>query len=238
MRVGTFCRAAGLASTSRMYQPHRTWVNVSAKEALVSVPWETLVAELQRGGLIAYPTETFYALGCLATTHAAVERVVAAKGRPDGKPLPLIVSDWDMARRFLRLHGMALDLARHFWPGPLSIVVEVDPCVSPLARDSDGRSAVRMSPHVLAARLCRDAGAPLVSSSANRSGQPAVCRPSALDPVLLRESRALVLDGPPWPAGGVPSTLVEVLGQNALRVLRVGAIAVQDIVAKGFSVRD
>lgn len=203
----------------------------------MSIPWETLVLELRRGGLVAYPTETLYALGCLATTHAAVERVVAAKGRPDDKPLPLIVSDWDMAGRFLRLHGVALDLARHFWPGPLSIVVEVDSCVSPLARDGDGRSAVRMTPHILAARLCRDAGAPLVSSSANRSGQPAVCRPSELDPSLLRESRALVLDGPPWPAGGAPSTLVEVSGPNALRVLRVGVIAIQDIVAQGFSVR-
>lgn len=221
-----------------MYQPRRTRVNVPAKEAFVSVPWETLVVELQCGGLVAYPTETFYALGCLATDQVAVERVVAAKGRPGDKPLPLIVSDWDMARRFLCLQGVALDLAHHFWPGPLSIVVEVDPIVSPLARDGAGRSAVRMTPHILAARLCRDAGAPLVSSSANRSGQPAVCRSSELDPALLRDSRALVLDGPPWPAGGAPSTLVEVLGSNALRVLRIGAITVQDIVAKGFSVRD
>jgi L-threonylcarbamoyladenylate synthase len=237
-RVGTFCRAVGLAAVLDVYQSRRTRVNPPIKEAFVSVPWEALVSELRRGGLVAYPTETFYALGCMATTHAAVERVVAAKGRPDDKPLPLIVSDWDMARRFLRLHGVALDLAKHFWPGPLSIVVEVDSSVSPLARDRAGRSAVRMTPHVLAARLCRDAGSPLVSSSANRSGRPPVCRPSELDPELLREARALVLDGLPWPAGGAPSTLVEIVGPDVLRVLREGAVTVQDIVAKGFPVRD
>ena len=63
---------------------------------------EVEVLELARGGLVIYPTETFYALGCLATMHQAVEKIISAKGRPADKPLPLIVSDWEMAERFLR----------------------------------------------------------------------------------------------------------------------------------------
>ena len=191
--------------------------------------------ELVQGGLVIYPTETFYALGCLATVHAAVERIVAAKGRPDGKPLPLIVSDWEMVARFLFLSAEEETLARKFWPGPLSIVVRVDAQVSPLARDRAGLSAVRMTPHPIAAELCRTAGGPLVSSSANRSGHPPVARPGDLDPVLLRLSGALVVDVAPWPAGGLPSTLVR-FTDVGLEILRQGAISAKEIVEAGFEV--
>ena len=199
--------------------------------------WETGVRELLRGGLVVYPTETFYALGCLATLHAAVERIVAVKGRPGDKPLPLIIADWSMAGRYVRLEGTALDLARRFWPGALSIVADVDLAVSPLARDGEGRSAVRMSPHPIAARLCLEAGGPLVSSSANISGRPPVCRPEDVDPELLRVSGAVVVDSAPWPAGGLPSTLVAV-EDGIVRVLRVGAVPASNIAACGFEVSE
>lgn len=203
----------------------------------MSFAWVREVRALQAGGLVVYPTETFYALGCLATLHASVQRVVDAKGRPDGKPLPLIISDWDMALRFVRLDGIVLELARSFWPGSLSIIVEVDPAVSPLARDRNGRSAVRMCPHPVAAGLCREAGAPLVSSSANISGLPPVSRPEQLDPELLHAAGALVMDAQPWPAGGQPSTLVEVVA-GGVRVLRQGAVSANSIRDAGFHMLD
>jgi L-threonylcarbamoyladenylate synthase len=191
--------------------------------------------ELVQGGLVIYPTETFYALGCLATIPAAVERVVAAKGRPGDKALPLIVSDWEMVARFLFLNADEAALARKFWPGPLSIVARVDAQVSPLARDGEGFSAVRMTPHPIAAQLCRAAGGPLVSSSANRSGHPPVARPHDLDPELVRLSGAVVVDAAPWPAGGLPSTLVR-FTDVGLKILRQGAISAEEIVAAGFEV--
>ena len=197
--------------------------------------WGAAAGELLRGGLVIYPTETFYALGCLATLHAAAERIFEVKGRPGGKPLPLIIADWDMAGRYLRLRATEMALARAFWPGPLSIVTEVDPSVSPLARDVRGRSAVRMSPHPIATGLCLAAGAPLVSSSANLSGGVAVSRPGDLDPELLRRSDAMVLDAMPWPAGGLPSTLVEV-ADGRPRILRPGALTASAIAGKGFDV--
>lgn len=198
--------------------------------------WESAARELLRGGLVIYPTETFYALGCLATLHPSAERIFEVKGRPGDKPLPLIIADWDMAGNYLRLSDVEMELARAFWPGPLSIVTEVDPSVSPLARDRSGRSAVRMSPHPVAAGLCLAAGAPLVSSSANLSGRAAVSRPGDLDPELLRRSGALVLDDMPWPAGGLPSTLVEVAAGRSVRVLRSGALPASALAGKGFDV--
>ena len=191
--------------------------------------------ELVRGELVVYPTETFYALGCLATIHAAVERIVAVKGRPADKPLPLIVADWEMVARYVSLSVDEEALARKFWPGPLSIVVRVDVQVSPLARDRAGFSAVRMTPHPIAAQLCRAAGGPLVSSSANRSGHPPVARPGDLDSELLRLSGAVVVDAAPWPAGGLPSTLAH-FTDRGLKILRQGAISGEEIVAAGFEV--
>ena len=202
----------------------------------MSGDWAAEACELLRGGLVIYPTETFYALGCLATVRAAAERIFEVKGRQGDKPLPLIIADWDMAGRYLRLDGVELELARAFWPGPLSIVTEVDPSVSPLARDGSGRSAVRMSPHPVAAGLCLAAGAPLVSSSANLSGRAAVSRPGELDPELLRRSGALVLDAKPWPAGGLPSTLVKIADDRIVRILRPGALSASAIAGKGFDV--
>ena len=202
----------------------------------MSIRLEREARALREGGLVVYPTETFYALGCLATMHEAVERAVAAKGRPDGKPLPLIIADWDMAERFLSLQGAARELARRFWPGPLSIIVDVAPAVSPLAKDIQGRSAVRMSPHPVAMRLCAEAGGPLVSSSANLSGRPPACRPEDLDQELLRNSGALVVVAQPWPIGGLPSTLVEVVDEQYVRIVRAGAVPVGEIAACGFEI--
>lgn len=219
-----------------MYQPRRTPVNALERVEPMRHALAVEARELARGGLVVYPTETFYALGCLATIHAAVERVVAVKGRPADKPLPLIVSDWEMVADFVRLRGAEERLARKFWPGPLSIVTRVDPAVSALARDRAGFSAVRMTPHIIAAALCREAGGPLVSSSANRSGHPPVANPNDLDPELLKLSAALVVEAAPWPAGGLPSTLVRITETGAFRILRAGAISADELVAEGFDV--
>ncbi len=200
----------------------------------MSGAWSSEALALRQGGLVIYPTETLYALGCLATLPLAVERIFALKGRPLDKPLPLIIADWDMAARFVCLDAATLALARKFWPGPLSIVSEVDQRISPLAKDQSGRGAVRMTPHPIAQSLCREAGAPLVSSSANKSGHPAVADPRNLDADLV--AQALVIDAHPWPGGGLPSTLVEVVAAGVVRILRPGVLCRADFVAHGYDV--
>lgn len=183
-----------------------------------------------------YPTETFYALGCLATDHGAVDRVFAAKGRTRRKTVPLIVSDWDMAEKFLRLSSPVRALAQAFWPGALSIVTAVDASISALAHDSEGLAAVRMTPHPIARDLCALAGAPLVSSSANRSGGVAVCAPQALDEEFVRASGAVVIDARPWPQGGLPSTLVKMTEHGTLKMLRQGAVPASALVERGYEI--
>ncbi len=198
--------------------------------------WDLAVAQLLDGGLVVYPTETFYALGCLATLDRAVERIFSVKGRSSNKPLPLIVSDWTMAHAHLRFSEAEQKLARKFWPGSLSIIL-ASTGISALARDADGLSAVRMCPHPLARRLCSLAGGPLVSSSANLSGELPVSDPGVLDSLLLEKAQALVLDEHPWPAGGLPSTLVRMLDDGTLLVVREGAVSTGDLAAVGYEVR-
>lgn len=198
--------------------------------------WTQEAQVLRQGGLLIYPTETFYALGCLATEHSAVERIFAAKGRSREKTVPLIVSSWGMVEKFLRLSRVAQALAEAFWPGPLSIVTDVDESISALARDGAGQAAVRMTPHPVARILCESAEAPLVSSSANFSGRPSVCAPQDLDTKLVRLSGAMVIDAEPWPQGGLPSTLVKPVDGRALRVLREGAVRVSELMAQGYEI--
>lgn len=119
---------------------------------------------LAQGGVAVYPTETLYALGCVATSHEAARRVAAIKGRPEAKPLPLIIGN--LGQLGLVTHdagGDLLGLAEAFWPGPVSLLVRAHEELSPLVRDEDGYTSVRVTSHPTAARLCAQLGMPLVA---------------------------------------------------------------------------
>ncbi len=137
------------------------------------------VEMLRQGGVVAYPTETFYGLGCLADNTEAVERIFRIKGREEDKPLPLIVADEEMAFEVARTGGtgaaaLAPDLAKVFWPGPLTLVLRAGRDF-PKGVAPQGKIALRVSSHPTAQALARNLDNPLVSTSANTSGQaPAV----------------------------------------------------------------
>ena len=185
---------------------------------------------VRAGGVVIYPTETLYALGCAADNAEACARVAALKGRPETKPFPLIVADMADLRALIAPLPQALEidlasLAARFWPGPLSVLLPTRPDLPALVRDGFGLTSVRISPHPLAKELCRRVGGALVATSANASGQPATADPLQLDPVLLAGAAGALLDQP-WPAGGAPSTLIRLLGSGRVAVLRSGAVPV------------
>src|SRR5512143_3392741 len=80
-------------------------------------------AVLRRGGIVVYPTETFYGRGALAADEAALERLARAKLRPPGKPLPLVAADFAQVEEVAVLEGRAARLAARLWPGPLTLVL-------------------------------------------------------------------------------------------------------------------
>jgi len=195
---------------------------------------DAAAAALAGGGVVLYPTETLYALGCAAHRVEACLRIAALKGRPEAKPFPLVLADLDGLESIAEdLPPDLLLLAKHFWPGPLSVLVRTKDHLPRLVRDDEGFSSVRMTPHPTARELCRRAGPALVATSANRSGQPATALPGKLDPALLAGADAALL-GQPWPAGGAPSTLVRLLGGGRMAVLRSGAVSAQAL-ARFFS---
>jgi L-threonylcarbamoyladenylate synthase len=187
---------------------------------------EVAAAALRAGSLVVYPTETFYGLGALATLPAALERLSAAKLRPEGKPLPLVAADPGAAfALWAEVPEEALRLAARFWPGPLTLVARAAAGL-PASLVQDGAVGVRVPGSSLARALARLAGGPVVSTSANPSGGPPPASPGALDPDLL--SRVdLVLDGGPTP-GGAPSTVVR-LGDGSPVLVREGAVPWQRV---------
>lgn len=197
---------------------------------------ETLAA----GGCVVYPTETFYALGAVVESRAALSRINAIKGRPQSKPLPVIIGHMDQLAGLVspqisdwQGYATAWRLMERFWPGPLSIILPARPDLAPQVRDALGRVCVRFSPHPLARRLCLKSGSPLAATSANVSGGPAVHTLADLDPAV-RQSADMALEGAPQPAGGLPSTLVLPREGGRLEVLRQGVLPLAALTRAGF----
>jgi len=127
-------------------------------------------AELLRAGrLVAFPTETVYGLGANALDAAAVGRIFEVKGRPLSSPLIVHVASVAMARELALEWPVAADaLARHFWPGPLTIVVQKRPCVPDIATAGLPSVGLRMPAHPMALALLEACGLPLAAPSANK----------------------------------------------------------------------
>jgi L-threonylcarbamoyladenylate synthase len=174
-----------------------------------------LRAYLTRGGLIAYPTESCYGLGCDPRNKRALKRLIALKGRDAGKGLLLIADHFRRLRRFVAALPPA-DLARmkRSWPGPVTWVVPASTACPPLLTGGRSTIAVRVTAHPVAARLCRMLGMALVSTSANKSGQ----KPARTAAQCRRAfgARVRVIEGRIG-ARKRPSTLIDLASGTVLR---------------------
>jgi L-threonylcarbamoyladenylate synthase len=177
------------------------------------------VALLGDGVLLIYPTDTLYALGGRALDPAAAVNVRRAKGREEGKPLPLVVADVEQARSLAASWPDAADLlAARFWPGPLTLVVPARTAVPVDVTSGTGNVALRVPALELTRALCRAAG-PLVSTSANRAGgtPPVTCADAV---TAVGAAAALALDA--GHGRSAASTIVD-LTADPPRLLRAGA---------------
>jgi L-threonylcarbamoyladenylate synthase len=177
---------------------------------------------LRGGGLVAFPTETFYGLGADALDPRAVEGVFRAKGRPADKPLLVLVDSIAMAEAVAAdIPPRARRLMDRHWPGPLTLILAARPTLPPALTASTGTIGLRIPGHAVAAALVRAAGCPVTAPSANPHGEPS---PRTAEDVLagLSDRLDLVLDGGPT-AGGPASTLLDLTGPRP-RLLRPGAV--------------
>lgn len=197
---------------------------------------QDLLKALRSDGIVIYPTETLYAVGCDATSEKGCARIGSVKGRADERPLPLIIGGMDMLGLVTAEQPKSLlGLAGAFWPGPLSILVKAIPELPGCLSDDEGYTSVRWSGHPFAAELSRRLKKPIVATSANISGKPPVALPEDIDSALLDLVDAAYLD-PPWPRGHKPSTVVRMLGSSKLEIIREGEVSIKKLCDKGFSV--
>ncbi len=210
-------------------QVHKTGVpDTEAVGSFLSgkiLSFDEAVRYLCQGGIIIYPTETFFAVGCaLSVDGHTLQRLFASKARPLTRPLPLLAAKMEHIHDFAYVTQAEKRLMERFWPGPLTVLCKAKSCVPPLVRAGTGKVAVRISSHTVATALATAVEEPLVCSSANRSGFPPVADANVLDPKLLQYVDGILLDGEA-PYGTLPSTIVEVLANGHVRVLREGAVA-------------
>lgn len=166
---------------------------------------------VRAGGLIAYPTEAVYGLGCDPRDERAVRRLLALKRRSMRKGLILIAADLAQLEPFLQLTQADRARLAATWPGPRTWLVPARPATPCWLRGRHDTLAVRVTAHPLAAALCRACGHPLVSTSANLSGRPPARSALAARRQLGRHLDALL----PGPTGGAARP-------TAIRNLRTG----------------
>jgi L-threonylcarbamoyladenylate synthase len=183
---------------------------------------EEAVAILKSGGVIAFPTETFYGLGADARNEAAIEKLFEIKGRDFRNPILVVIGDSGHLDAFAEdIPAEARKFMERFWPGPLTIVFRAAPSVSPKLTAATGKIGIRLTSHPIARELSRRLGGPLTATSANLTGAPECS--SAQEVLSQLEGRiGGLVDGGRTP-GGKGSTIVDVT-VFPVRVLREGAI--------------
>ncbi len=185
-----------------------------------------IVAQLKKGGVIIYPTDTAYALGCDATNEQAAEKIFQIKGRDKNKTLSLIAADRAMAEEWLEFSEAARTLADKYWPGPLGLVLPVKKPGLAAAAIKNSYAGVRVPAHPAARQLSQALGRPITATSANASGSGpkftlAAARASLGAKLALIDGE---MDGGALQAGAV-STMVKVC-DNKMEVIRAGAIKI------------
>jgi len=202
--------------------PKQTIILRLRGDRLGARPTGRILRVLECGGILVYPTETFYALGAPADSEAGTGEIYRLKERDRGKPLPVAVADLPMARACADAPAAPFEeLAREFWPGPLTLIVKARPGFPAAVLGPGGSIALRVPGRAWLRSLLARFGRPLTATSANISGQGEISRGDE----AVRQFRGkvgLIVDGGKTP-GGLPSTIVDLSASPPL-VVRAGAV--------------
>lgn len=204
---------------------------------------EHAAAILMRGGLLLYPTETYYAIGCMANNNEPALLIYKIKGRPVGKPMPVIAASREQAALCARLSAAPQKLLNTFWPGPLTVILPALDSLAPALRGPQNKVALRVTSNPAASGLANLCGFPLSASSANISGCPPARVFGEISPQLLqameRNNADFGIFAGECPAASLPSTIVEPVPADEgykLRILRHGAISQALLARKNFEI--
>ncbi|MEW6584189.1 MAG: L-threonylcarbamoyladenylate synthase [Nitrospirota bacterium] len=201
--------------------------SISIREGSVNAALRSAIEVLKKGGIVAYPTETFYGLGVRFDREESLRKLYEIKKRPKEKAMPMIIGDMRMLDLVASVDNLrALSIIDRFWPGPLTLMLPAKDNLSKYLTAGTGSVAIRIPGQSFALELVRAAGFPITATSANISGMP-----PARDADTVRryfgEGIDLLVDAGETP-GGSPSTIVDLTGDNP-RIVREGAIKERDI---------
>ena len=190
--------------------------------------------QLNDGNLIAFPTETVYGLGADAQNESAVSRIYKVKGRPQDHPLLVHICDWQLMGEWAEeIPDFAIDLARAFWPGPMTLILKRSELAKDFVTGNQDTVGIRVPNQTLALQLLNEfaklGGKGIAAPSANRFGQVSPTTAEAVREEIgaFLDANDAILDGGPCSVG-VESTIIDCTGANP-KILRPGAITIEDI---------
>ena len=201
-------------------------LKVSADNSEESV-LSSAAAIVARGGVIAYPTETFYGLGADATNEQAVKKIYKIKGRNFINPISIIIGRTENLYPLVQnVSSAAQKLIQAFWPGALTIIFKASDGVLPVLTAGTGKIGVRISASYAAQVIAQKLEHPLTATSANLSGKPECSRASEVAKQIGNKIDAIVDFGPT--IGNKVSTIIDITC-NPPEILREGTITRQSI---------
>jgi L-threonylcarbamoyladenylate synthase len=180
-----------------------------------------------RGGLVAFPTESFYGLAVNASDEEAISRLFILKKRRDNLPVLVLIPSLEYLKGYVAdVPEIAFKFIERFWPGGLTLLLKAAPDISPLLTAGTGKIGVRISSHPIAAALTLAVGSPITGTSANISGRPG-CVTAEEVYTSLGNGVDLILDGGRT-AGGKGSTILDVT-VNPPEIIREGMVSRKEL---------
>lgn len=191
-------------------------------------------AQLKAGNLIAFPTETVYGLGADAENEFAVSRIYKVKARPQDHPIIVHIGDWQLMGDWAKeIPDYAIDLARAFWPGPMTLILKRSGLAKDFVTGNQNTVGIRVPNQTLALQLLNEfskiGGKGIAAPSANRFGHVSPTTADAVREELgaFLDANDAILDGGPC-AVGVESTIIDCTS-SIPKILRPGAITIEDV---------
>jgi L-threonylcarbamoyladenylate synthase len=178
---------------------------------------------VREGGIILYPTETIYGLGCNLFNEEAVKRLYMLKKRSEKKPILVLVRNLSMLKELVAdVPLLSLRLMKRFWPGPLTLIFRARQGMSELVTAHSGKIGIRISSYPFCLKLLEVCQTPILSTSANISGQKSISEIKSLKQLFVSQVEAIITahDLSPSP----PSTVVDI-SDGKLKLIREGTIS-------------
>lgn len=186
----------------------------------------TVVNKLNSGGIVCFPTETVYALGCDPYNDTAIERLNKLKARKPNQPLSLLVKDLEQLCGLAEISSKAKLFIQKYSPGPITYIVKKKPnChLSNLINPNANTIGVRIPDHAVSLEILNQFGKPIIGTSANLSGNKSATAINDLDPALVGNLDAIYDAGPS--DIGVPSTIVNIVDIDNIEIIRQGTVKI------------